>query len=245
MTTDERRRSAMKPDNRPQVEKVAASLRAEIMAGLLPARHQLTSIPRLAVEFGVSTATIQSAFKILKEEGLLDSRAGAGVYVREGNPFAVRAAAYFIPTDRGVTYKILDVSEGPAPADIAVALGEERAVLRHRLMLRAETPVELSRSYYPASWAAGTALAGRGKIRGGAPAVLAELGYPEREWSDRISCRPPTAEEAETLEIPQGVPILRQFRTVYSDSRRPVEVSVLIKPGHLYELEYQQVVGPA
>jgi GntR family transcriptional regulator len=107
-------------------------------------------------------------------------------------------------------------------------------------MLRGETPVELSRSYYPASWAAGTALAGRGKIRGGAPAVLAELGYPERGWTDRISTRPPTTEEVEVLEIPQGVPVLRQFRRVYTDGDRPVEVSVLIKPGHLYELEYQQ-----
>lgn len=231
----------MKPDDRPQVEKIAATLRAQVMAGLLPAGHQLTSIPKLAEEHGVSTTTIQAAFRILKREGFLISRAGAGVYVREGN-FTVRAVAYFNPADRGVTYKILDVTEGEAPADVAAALGEDRAVCRCRLMLRGETPVELSRSYYPASWAAGTALAGRGRIRGGAPAVLAELGHPERGWTDRISTRAPTTEEAEILEIPQGVPVLRQFRTVYSDDRRPVEVSVLIKPGHLYELEYDQVI---
>lgn len=232
----------MKPDARPQVEKIAATLRAQIMAGLLPAGHQLTSIPRLASDLGVSTTTIQSAFRTLKDEGLLASRAGAGVYVRESNPFTVRAAAYFNPADRGVTYKILDVVEELAPADVAAALGEDRVVCRCRLMLRGETPVELSRSYYPASWATGTALAGRGKIRGGAPAVLNELGHPEREWTDRISTRAPTTEEAEILEIPQGVPVLRQFRTVYTDGERPVEVSVLVKPGHLYELEYRQTI---
>lgn len=232
----------MKPDARPQVEKIAATLRAQIMAGLLPAGRKLTSIPKLAEEHGASTTTIQAAFRTLKAEGFLVSRAGAGVYVREGNPFTVRAAAYFTPADRGVTYKILDVAEGEAPADVAAALGEERAVCRCRLMLRADAPVELSRSYYPASIAAGTALAGRGKIRGGAPAVLAELGYPERGWTDRISGRAPTPEEVEVLEIPQGVPVLRQFRTVYSDDRRPVEVSVLIKPCHLYELEYDQAI---
>ncbi|MFF4417447.1 GntR family transcriptional regulator [Streptosporangium sp. NPDC001559] len=235
----------MKPDTRSQVEKIAATLRAQIMAGLLPAGHQLTSIPRLAEEYGASTTTIQSALRTLKAEGFLLSRAGAGVYVREGNPFTVRAAAYFNPADRGVTYKLLDVADGPAPVDVAAALGEDLAVCRCRLMLRGETPVELSRSYYPASIADGTVLAGRGKIRGGAPAALAELGYPERGWTDRISTRPPTPEEAEVLEIPQGVPVLRQFRTVHTDGERPVEVSVLIKPGHLYELEYQQTVDSA
>src|SRR5688572_29586321 len=114
-TKNERSRPVMKPDTRPQVEKIAATLRAQIMAGLLPAGHRLTSIPKLAEEYSASTTTIQSAFRTLKEEGFLVSRAGAGVYVREGNPFTVRAAAYFNPADRGVTHKVLDVTEGPAP----------------------------------------------------------------------------------------------------------------------------------
>jgi hypothetical protein len=34
---------------------------------------------------------------------------------------------------------------------------------------------------------------------------------------------------------------IRQFRIVHSDGLRPVEVSVLIKGGHRYELRYSDV----
>jgi GntR family transcriptional regulator len=230
------------PDTRHPSHKVAADLRAQIMAGLLTAGAQLQSTAQLAELYNTAPTTIQNAVKMLKAEGFLTSRAGAGVYVREGHPFTVKAAAYFEPASRGVSYKILGVSEVEPPADVLAELGEDRAVCRERLMLREEVPVELSRSYYPLSLAAGTPLAGRGRIRGGAPAVLADLGFPEREWTDRISTRPPTTEEAELLHIPEGVPVFRQFRTVLSDDGRPVEVSVLIKPGHLYELLYRQPV---
>ncbi|MER7505953.1 UTRA domain-containing protein [Nonomuraea pusilla] len=73
-----------------------------------------------------------------------------------------------------------------------------------------------------------------------ASAVLAELGFPQREFTDRVSSRMPTPEEVEHLDIPDGVSVLRQFRVVYSDDDRPIEVTILIKPGHLYELRYRQ-----
>ncbi|MET8140411.1 hypothetical protein ABZU32_08900 [Sphaerisporangium sp. NPDC005288] len=44
-------------------------------------------------------------------------------------------------------------------------------------MLCDEEPVEVSWSYYPHSLVAGTALSRCGRIRGGAPAVLADLGH--------------------------------------------------------------------
>ena len=109
-----------------------------------------------------------------------------------------------------------------------------RTVPRHR-----GAPVELDLSYYPAEIAAGTELAGHRKIRGGAPRVLADLGYPQRYFTDRVSARMSTTEEAGLLDLPD-VPVIRQFRVIYSDDERPVEVSVLIKGGHLYELLYRQ-----
>lgn len=230
----------MRPDNRPQHIKIAADLRAQIMAGVLSPGQQLPTTAQLVERYTSANATVQRALKMLKDEGFLTSRTGKGVFVRDRHPFIVNAAAYFNPADRGVTYKLLDVVELDAPADVAGALGEDRAVLRRRLMLRDDEPVELSASYYPASIATGTPLTGRTRIKGGAPAVLEAKGLPQRSWIDRLSTRPPTTEEAELLDIPEGVPVLRQFRTVYSDEERPVEVSVLIKPGHLYELSYRQ-----
>lgn len=232
----------MRPDARPQSEQIAAEIRAQIMSGELPPGTQLPSVPTFAAERDVSTTTIQTAWRLLKGEGFVTSRTGAGVYVRDRHQFTVDAAAYYEPATRGVTYKLLSVAEVTAPADVADALGEMTAVLRHRMTLRGDEPVELSWSYYPASLAAGTPLAGRGKIPGGAPRVLAEAGYPEREFVDRLSTRPPTREEAEQLEVPVGIPVLRQFRVVYSNDRRPVEVTLITKPGHLYELSYTTAI---
>jgi GntR family transcriptional regulator len=212
------------------------------MAGTLAPGAQLPSTAQLAEEFAVATTTVQNAVQLLKNEGFVTSRTGAGVYVRDRQQFVVNAAAYFEPATRGVTYKLLSVEEVTAPPEVAEALGESAAVLRHRMTLRGTEPVELSWSYYPASLAAGTPLAGRGKIPGGAPRVLAEAGYPEREFVDRLSTRPPTTEEAEQLVVPPGIPVLRQFRIVYSDDRRPVEVSLITKPGHLYELSYTTAI---
>ncbi|GAA3801815.1 GntR family transcriptional regulator [Sphaerisporangium flaviroseum] len=233
---------ARKPDERPPQLKIAADLRAKIMSGELEPGQKLPSTAELAETYGTAAATAHNATKLLQAEGFAYGQAGKGVFVRDRHPFIVRTAAYFDPAERGVTYRLLDVAEVDAPKSVAAELGEPRAVLRHRLMLRDEEPVEVSWSYYPLSLVAGTALNRRGRIQGGAPAVLAELGHPEREFTDSVSVRPPTTEEAELLELPEGIPVIRQFRVVYSDNARPIEASILIKGGHLYELRYQQQI---
>ncbi|GIH91904.1 GntR family transcriptional regulator [Planobispora siamensis] len=237
---------ARTPDDRHPYLKVAAELRAQIMSGTLAPGAQLPSTRQLAETYGVPPATIQNAVGMLKTEGYLEGHAGKGVYVRPRRARSVDVSAYFAPSPGGYSYQLLEVdAAAAAPVDVAQALELEdgqTAILRRRLLLLDGEPVELSWSYYPASIAAGSALAAPGKIRGGAPRVLAELGYPERRMVDRLSVRPPTTLEAEELEIPQGVSVIRQFRVIYSDDERPVEASVLVKPGHLYELVYEQDV---
>lgn len=171
---------------------------------------------------------------------------GANVYVRDRQPIIVRVSAYFPTSPKGYSYRLLTVAVVPPPADVATALNLQRddstAVLRHRLLLNNGEPLELSWSYYPAAIAEGTALAGRAKIPGGAPQVLAELGYPERYFTDTVSCRPPTTEEVEGLDLPEGVPVIRQLRVICSDDDQPVEASVLVKGAHLYELQYREAI---
>jgi hypothetical protein len=77
------------------------------------------------------------------------------------------------------------------------------------------------------------------KIRGGAPQVLADLGFPQRTFVDRISARQPTVEEAETLALPTGTPVIRQLRVIHSDDERPVEASVLIKAAAMAAFGYE------
>lgn len=239
---------AGKRDGRPRHQRIAADLRARIMSGDLPADTQLPSTPQLVERYDSSNATIQRALTDLKEEGFIRSRVGKGVYVRDRQPFVVRVGTYFAPSPRGYSYQLLDVAEVRPPLDVASALAldvEGTAILRHRLMLHNNEPVSVGWSYYPMEIAAGTPLAGRAKIVGGAPRVLADLGYPQLYFEDRVSSRPPTTEELEALEMPDDMPVIRQFRTVYSENERPVEVSIDIKGSHLYELMYRETITPS
>ncbi|MEW9553768.1 GntR family transcriptional regulator [Nonomuraea sp. NPDC050783] len=232
---------ARRPDPRPRHQQIAAELRAEIMSGALRPGERLPSTPLLVTRFEAANATIQRALQSLKDEGFVRGHAGKGVFVRERRQFVVEATAYKPPATGGYGYELLQVGETTPPHDVAAALATpdgESVILRHRLMLHDGEPVELSWSYYPLDIAAGSPLGGCGKIPGGAPRALADLGFPERRFEDRISVRQPTVDEAEGLDLPADVPVFRQFRVVYSDSQRPVEVSILVKGGHLYELSY-------
>lgn len=239
---------ASERDGRPRYEQIAAHLRALVMSGDLLPGTQLPSTQQLVERYGAANTTVQSALTALKAEGFITSRVGKGVYVRDRQPFAVRVGAYFAPSPRGYSYRLLEVAAVRPPLDVAATFGldaEETAVLRRRLMLHDGEPVELSWSYYPADIVADSPLAGRARIAGGAPRVLAELGYPELFFMDRVSSRPPTTEELEGLHLPPGVPVIRQFRVVYSEGERPVEVSVQIKGAHLYELLYREAISPS
>lgn len=218
------------------------------MSGDLPAGAQLPSTQQFMDQYDASNTSVGSALSALKAEGFVTSRVGKGVYVRDRQPFVIRVGSYFAPSGRGWSYKLLTVAEVRPPAEVAAAYGlteDGRAVLRQRLMLHAGEPVELSWAYYPGEIATGTPLAGRAKIVGGAPQVLAELGYPQAYFIDRVSARPPTTEELEALDLPDDMPVIRQLRTVYAEGNRPVEVTIGVKGAHLYELEYRETIDPS
>ncbi|MGI5286859.1 GntR family transcriptional regulator [Nonomuraea polychroma] len=234
---------ARRLDPRPRHQQIAAELRAEIMSGALKTGEQLPSTAHLVTRFNAANATIQRALQSLKDEGFVRGHAGKGVFVRDRHPFVVKAATYKSPSPQGYSYELLKVGEVRPPNDVAAALGTpdgDLVMMRSRLLVHDGDPVELSWSYYPLHIAAGTPLAANKKIRGGAPQALADLGFPEQYFEDRISVRQPTTEEVEGLDLPADVPVFRQFRVIYSHAGQPVEASILIKGGHLYELAYQQ-----
>ncbi|MGW3112699.1 GntR family transcriptional regulator [Streptomyces sp. NPDC001091] len=245
------------PDRRSLHERIAADLRDEIMSGDLAAGASLPSTVQLKERFAASNATIQKALQLLKDERLVVGRAGAAVTVREHRQRTMRPASYMAPAPSGEPYRwlteaaklgarpassLLDVRETSAPADVAAALriaGDEAVLMRQQLLTLDDEPVELVNSYYPMAIARGTAITEKRKIRGGTPALLAELGFPPRTSVDRVSARVPTQEQYRALRLPSDLPVLRTLRVVFSDDERPVEATVMVKAGHLYELQYE------
>lgn len=139
--------------------------------------------------------------------------------------------------------RLVEVTTKAPPAEIAAALGQEPdipVIARRRVMTFDGVPVELTDSYYPQSVAAGTPLAQRSKIRGGAPTALANLGYRIARVIEEVAQRPATPEESEALEITNGSAVLTLLRVSLSRSEHPVEASLMVMKGPRrlrYEME--------
>lgn len=73
-------------------EQIAEQINAQITAGQLRPRDRLPSERELAAAFGVSRTIIREALKLLEARGLLQTRVGNGVFVREADPHAVTKA---------------------------------------------------------------------------------------------------------------------------------------------------------
>lgn len=69
-------------DPRPPYQQVANDLRASILTRRLAPGEKLPSGPELAKHYGVARMTVQQAIRILRDEGLIVSRQGSGVFVR-------------------------------------------------------------------------------------------------------------------------------------------------------------------
>lgn len=67
-------------------ERVTRALRDLICAGAHPPKSRLPSEGDMALQFGVSRTVIREAISRLKAEGLVESRQGSGVFVREAGP---------------------------------------------------------------------------------------------------------------------------------------------------------------
>ncbi|MFB9558665.1 UTRA domain-containing protein, partial [Streptomyces roseoviridis] len=100
--------------------------------------------------------------------------------------------------------KTLSVTITVAPEEVRAALGlaqGEEVVVRRRLILLDDDPVELSDSYYPAAIAAGTRLADPRKIPGGAVGLLADLGFVGEDTVEHVRADIATSEQAELLGL--------------------------------------------
>ena len=63
--------------------RIAADLRAKILAGRWQVGDRLPTLRQLQDEYDVSRGTVTGAIRLLADEGLVFSRAGSGVYVRD------------------------------------------------------------------------------------------------------------------------------------------------------------------
>lgn len=241
--------------------RIASEFRNEILNGDIEAGEDLPSTQTMCATYGASSTAVQNAMRALKDEDLVIGQKGRSITAGEARMRVMRPASYLAPSKAGEPYRwiaeaqklgmsakseLLEVGEVEPPLSVAKALGIAKgatAILRRQLLSLNGEPAELVDNYYPVEIASGTALEGEEKIRGGASTLLASLGFPARRAVDRVSARTPTIAQGDYLKMPVGeLPVLRTFRVTYSNDDRVIEVTVMAKAGHLYELEYDLTV---
>lgn len=67
----------------PPYRQIAAKLRERIEDGTIPAGRRIPSMVELEAEFDVARDTLRKAVQVLKDEGLVETVTGMGIYVIE------------------------------------------------------------------------------------------------------------------------------------------------------------------
>lgn len=65
----------------PPYRQIADELRARIADGSIPVGRRIPSLVELEQQYGVARDTLRKAVKVLKDEGLVETVNGMGVYV--------------------------------------------------------------------------------------------------------------------------------------------------------------------
>ncbi len=249
-----------KDDRRPPSRRIADDLRAQIGDGTFGAGGKLPSERDLAARYGTARNTAKEAVDILRREGLVIARHGAGAFVRKRRPLlrlgsnrysrSLREATGLSPyraevAKQGRTARVdcTSITRVDAPTDIAERLqlsDDDRSVTRRENWYFADDePVQVGITYIPWNISKNSVLAdsanmGKGSLYG----RFEELGYLISRIREEISARMPTPEEARGLEIPEGVPVLDVLHTGIDDQDRPFEVTRFVLRADLNGLDY-------
>ncbi|GII84616.1 hypothetical protein Ssi03_26060 [Sphaerisporangium siamense] len=70
----------------PPYRQVANALRERITSGKIPVGRRIPSLVELEGEFDVARDTLRKAVQVLKDEGLVETVKGMGVYVKAQPP---------------------------------------------------------------------------------------------------------------------------------------------------------------
>lgn len=90
-------------------QETTAALRAKIAAGPMKTGDRLPTEKELEAEFGVSRTVIREAVAVLKADGLVEPRRGAGIFVRDPNGTRNKGMPDFLAGDAHSTLDLLEL----------------------------------------------------------------------------------------------------------------------------------------
>ncbi|MBV7698678.1 GntR family transcriptional regulator [Streptomyces sp. TRM70350] len=228
----------------PEYLRIAAELRRRISSGEFGPGGQLPTLPALSSHYRVSETTIRNALALLRNEGLIETRARAGTRVRQVPPVHRMAADRYrnkpgtpstpYTRDQGIGWseyrldkRFERVQATPELASLFECEVGERLLARHFVFHDNDIPTQMSTSYVRWSDVEGTPVSDpiNEPWPGGTRAQMASLGIRVTRITGSFTAGMPTERETKTLRIGSGVPVLRYTRRHIADNRRIVEVA--------------------
>lgn len=250
------------PD-RPLYRRIADDLRGRIQSGDLPPGMVLPAARELIEQYGTSKTTVERALTTLRTEGLIESAQGRDTRVRKrptvrrisserykvdlGPQTADRPATSFT-RDQNISWEEyrLDRTYTWIEADerLAELFGVEvgTRVLDRRFVFYAKgVPSQMSRPCLLASDVEGTPVddPANEPWPGGTIAQLRSIGIEVDDITESVTARMPTAEEAQTLRMGPGVPVLAITRRMLAGGRVVEVADPIVIPADGVILDYR------
>ncbi|CAM5446938.1 GntR family transcriptional regulator [Streptomyces avidinii] len=240
----------------PKYLRIAAALKDAITAGEYGPGDRLPGESDLMASYGVARMTARQAFGVLQAEGLAEARKGAGVFVREFRVGIRRRGIQRLAVEvwgaggsiwaadgkgRDPEVEFIGVTEETVPDPVAAVLGLPASApvcVRRRRFLLDGKPVMVATSYLDAVLVAGTPVTEPDTGPGGIYARLAELGRKPARFREEVRSRMPSQEEAASLGLAAGTPVVLVVRTAFAADGRVVEVNEMVLDSSAYVLEY-------
>jgi DNA-binding GntR family transcriptional regulator len=247
------------PERRDVYERLADELRQAITSGRYRPGDRLPSTLELMGRTGVANLTVRGAYRLLVEEGLVESVPKKGFYVREASamtwrmnppPRARRAGADVLDgwaadvETAGLAHReeISVAIEDSSAAVLGRPVGERldlkpgSRVLVRRAIRYAGPPggqppaaESLTDEYYPYDLVRDSDLASPAPAS--AAGALAGLGCRLRGHTDELRPRLATTEERRLMSLPQVSVVLELARTARTADRTPVLVLHQVRRG--------------
>jgi len=230
----------------PLYQQIREILATQIRNGTLKSGDQLPSEDDLGREFGVTRMTVRQAISGLVNDGVVYRRHGKGTFV--GDPKVTRRFARLTGFSEDVIARgqhpgarTLSLRKGPAPAEVAEALGlvvGAPVVLVYRLRMLDARPAALQRSYLAADLVPGLERADE-EFPSLYQLLRARFGLSLHHANQLIEARQATASETRLLRARPHVSVVQVLRTTYLDNGRAVELARMVYRADLFKFQMQ------
>jgi GntR family transcriptional regulator len=241
----------------PKYLQIAGHIRDQIVRGDLAPGDEVPSERELAAAWRVARPTASRALQALRTQGLVESRQGAGTFVRQAAAVPRARERYERARELGTMYgrgeslSFVATEVCPAPPHVIEALSlrmGDAAIRRARLLTGSGgRPIELSTSWFSAELAevAPGLLRPRGLPGGTSKYLMGITGRAAAYARDQAAARLATDDECDMLGLDPPAAVLVYRLTVFAADDSPLQFDESTYPPQQWALgqEYP-LVGP-